>query len=258
MAIKLEKVYANYGDKQVLENITIEFSSAMITGIIGPSGSGKTTLIEIMALFQNPTKGLVSIKSNMKIGFVFEFPEKQFFCNTVYDELRYGLKDKKNEKRISDVMKIVDLGENYLGRNPINLSNGEKRRVAIAAILISNPNIIILDEPTIGLDKNGKDNLIRLIKLLKEKFKKTIIIVSQDIDFVYDLVDDVCIINGGQLRASGEKKAILTQIDLLEKNSIKAPKIIELTDKIRKKTKQNFAFHQDINDLLKDIYRYVK
>ncbi len=258
MAIKLKKVSATYGEKLVLENIDIEFQSEMITGIIGPSGSGKTTLIEVTAMLQRPAEGHVFIKQNKKIGFVFEFPEKQFFCNSVYDELRYGLKDKKNEKRINDVMKIVGLEEQYLNRNPFKLSNGEKRRVAIAAILIGNPDIIILDEPTIGLDKNSKDNLIRLIKLLKEKFKKTIIIVSQDIDFVYDLVDNVCVINLGKLIAHGDKQKVLTQVDLLEENSIKAPKIIEFTNKIKEKTKEKIVFHQDINDLLKDIYRYVK
>ncbi len=258
MGLKLDNIKAAYGDNVVLENINMEIKNGLINAIIGPCGSGKTTLIEIITKFQKPSSGTVTITDNQKIGFVFEFPDQQFFCATVYAELKYGLKNKKEEKKISDVLKMVGLDDDYLEKNPHHLSNGEKRKVAIAAILITNPDMIIFDEPTVGLDRNSKNNLIRLMRILKQKYQKTIIVVSQDIDFVYDFVDYVYILYDKKLVAEGEKIALLSDTAQLQKYKIIPPRIVSLTQKINEKKNLQLDYRDDVNDLLKDMYRYVK
>lgn len=258
MGLKLNAVTAAYGANVVLDKINFSLQMGKINAIIGSCGSGKTTLIEIIAMFQKPVSGDVVIDKNDKIGFVFEFPDHQFFCQNVFDELKYGLKDKRNTKRISDVLKMVGLDDSYFAKNPHHLSNGEKRRVAIAAILITNPSIIIFDEPTVGLDRNSKLNLIRLMKLLREKYHKTIIVVSQDIDFVYEFVDYVYILHDKKLVAEGDKKTILSDYKKLQKHHIVPPQIVTLTQKINQQKQLKLPVRDDINDLLKDMYRYVK
>ncbi len=258
MGLRLENVTAAYNQTVVLENISLAFKMDQINAIIGTSGSGKTTLVEIIAMFQKPIAGTVTIGGNKKVGFVFEFPDKQFFCMTVADELKCGLKNKNNQKKISDVLIMVGLNDSYLNKNPHHLSNGEKRRVAIAAILIANPDIIIFDEPTVGLDRNSKQNLVRIMKMLKQKYKKTIIIVSQDIDFVYSFVDFVYILHDKKLVQYGEKTAVLSDVNQLKKYNIAPPKIVELTQKINQTKNLKLMYRDDINDLLKDMYRHAK
>ncbi len=258
MAIELTKINAQYGENVVLKNINLKFQKEKINAIIGPCGSGKTTLIEIISMFQKPDSGNVKIADNVKIGYVFEFPDRQFFCKTVFEELKYGLKDKKNLKRISDVLRMVGLDDDYLTKNPHYLSNGERRRIAIAAILIANPDVIIFDEPTVGLDRNNKNNLIRLLKILKQNYQKTIIIVSQDIDFVYSFADYVYVLHNKKMVLSGPKQDVLTNVTRLQNYDIIPPRIVLLTTKINQKKNLKLPQHEDINDLLKDMYRYAK
>jgi len=257
MGVKLTNINAAYGNNVVLENINLELQMGKINALIGPCGSGKTTLVEIITMFQKPTSGKVEL-NDKRIGFVFEFPDQQFFKQSVFAELQYGLKDKKNVKRISDVLKMVGLDDSFLEKNPHHLSNGEKRKVAIAAILITNPDIIIFDEPTVGLDRNSKNNLIRLMKILQQKYKKTIVVVSQDIDFVYDFVDYVYLLYDKKLVAEGPKLKILSNYQKLKKYQIIPPKLVALTNKINNEKNLKLKYRDNINDLLKDMYRYVK
>ncbi len=258
MGLRLENVTIAYGNNIVLKDIDLAFKIGKVNAIIGATGSGKTTLMAVLAMFQSPTKGKVLIEEDKKIGFVFEFPDKQFFCRTVKEELKYGLKEKTNQKKINDGLKMVGLDDSYLERNPFHLSNGEKRKVALAAVLIANPDILILDEPTVGLDRNSKNHLIRVIKILKQKFNKTIIIVSQDIDFVYSFVDQVFILHNKKLVQYGDKIAVLSDSNQLKKYQLTPPKIVELTQKINASKNLKLNYRDDINDLLKDMYRHAK
>ena len=255
--MELKNISFSY-ETTVLKDITASFEKGKISAIIGPSGSGKTTLIELLATFLKPSHGTIEIEKDKRIGVVFEFPDKQFFKPTIKEELKYGLKNKNNDKKIVDVLEMVGLSEDFLERSPHCLSNGEKRRVAIATILITNPDVIILDEPTVGLDMNNKNNIIRLLKILKTKYNKTIIVVSQDIDFINKFVDNVYVLHNSQLIFTGEREKVLNNIDVLKKYNIKPPKIVEFIDKINVKKGVNVIYRDDINDLLKDIYRYVK
>ena len=281
MEVKFNDVYYVYNEKtpiskMVLGNINATFKEGTINGIIGKSGSGKTTLIELINALIIPTKGKIEVGSNVisktrkiknvnnlryKIGLVFQIPEEQFFCNTVKEEIEFGMKYFKKsvksiEKHVSDALLMVDLDDSYLNRNPFTLSSGEMRKVAIASILAFNPKVIILDEPTIGLDNQSKKNLIKIIKLLKTRYKKTIIIVSNDTDFLLQLVDHVILLDKGKIVYDGNKYEVFKQD--LEKFGLKRPKIIEFEQMVLEKKNIKIGYRDDINDLMKDVYRYVK
>jgi len=174
----------NKGQKDetpALKNINLFLESNKIHGVIGPIGSGKSTLLELMNGITKPDKGEITVgkyelngkinfnKFRYDVGLVYQFPEKQFFCSTVAEEVSFSSKvfESKNSNlktKVKKVLRMVGLDETYLKRNPLTLNGGEKRKVAIASVLISNPKLLIMDEPTIGLDSKSKKSLIKLLK----------------------------------------------------------------------------------------------
>ena len=264
--------------KKILDNIYIEFETGKVNGIIGKNGSGKTTLLKIMDVLLEPTDGTIKIgkysieknferkdinKLRKQIGFLFQNTSDQFFNQTVREELEFSLyafKYRLSEKdsRVKDALKMVDLSEKYLDMNPNELSLCEKKKVALASILIYNPKIIILDEPTIGLDFEGKKTLIKIIRMLKIRLKKTFIIATHDTDFLHKVVDNVYVLYNGKLVLQGNKYDVFKQVRLLKKYDILAPKVIEFSDRVLNKKQVRIGYRDEINDLIKDIYRYVK
>ena len=281
MEVKFNNVYYTYNEKTplsklVLGDINTTFKEGTINGIIGRSGSGKTTMIELINALILPTKGNVTVGSKVisktrkikninnlryRIGLVFQFPEEQFFCKTVKEEIEFGMRYFKKtvksiEKHVSDALLMVGLDDSYLTRNPYTLSSGEMRKVAIASILAFNPKIVILDEPTIGLDNSSKENLIKIIKLLKNRYHKTVIIVSNDTDMLHKISDHIVLLDKGKIILEGSKYEVFKQD--IEKYGIKKPKIIEFEELVYKEKKIKIGLRDDINDLMKDVYRYVK
>ena len=260
-----------FNEKVALKDINLDLRSNSIHGIIGPIGSGKSTLLELMNGITRPDCGTISIgnydlnKRNFKfndfrydVGLVFQFPEKQFFCKTVAEEVAFSKKildkkDKSIKAKVVKVLKMVGLDESYLKRSPFNLDGGEKRRVAIASVLISNPKLLILDEPTIGLDNKSKKRLVRLLKTLKEKYLKTIIIVTHDVDMLYDIVDNVIVLNDGHVVKTGNKINVFSDVELLDKNNTPVPNIIRVEKLIYDKLKADLGYCKNINDLVKKI-----
>lgn len=252
----------NYEKKEVLKNINMKFETGKITSIIGKSGTGKTTLLELIDNILVPTKGEIRIEDVNKIGFLFQFPEEQFFNQTVKKELEVVLKlsDYKKDinKRINDVLEMVNLNDDYLNENPFNLSSGEKRKLALATVLILNPKVILLDEPTIGLDDKDKNEMIKLIRMLKNRYNKTIIIASHDMNFIHKITDYIYVLDNKKIIMEGDKYSIFKQEDKLNKIKIKVPNLISFSNKVLKTKKIKIGYRDDINDLIKDIYRYVK
>lgn len=253
----------NYIKKDILKNINISFKEEKVYSIIGKSGIGKTTFAELIAGIISPTEGKIVNQNKDKIGYVFQFPEEQFFNRTVRKELETGMilnhyHTDELEKRIKDALKMVGLNNEYLEKNPFKLSNGEKRLVAIASVLIFNPKIIILDEPTIGLDEESKSTLIKLIRLLKKRYQKTVIIISHDTDFVHTISDHIIVLYNQKIVLEGNKYEVFKQNDLLKKYGLKQPKVMEFSTKVLKKKNIKIGYRDEINDLIKDIYRYVK
>ncbi len=281
MEVKFNHVFYVYNEKtplskMVLGDINATFKEGKITSIMGKSGSGKTTLIELINALIIPTKGNIQVGSRVisktrkikninnlryKIGLVFQVPEEQFFCKTVKEEIEFGMKYfnksvKSIQKHISDALIMMGLDDSYLNRNPFTLSSGEMRKVAIASVLAFNPKVIILDEPTIGLDNKSKENLIKIIKLLKNRYKKTIIVVSNDTDLLLKISDHVILLDKGKIVLEGNKYDVFKQD--IEKYSLKRPKIIEFEQLVLEKKGIKIGYRDDINDLMKDVYRYVK
>lgn len=261
-----------------LKNLNIDFKKNKINAIIGSNGSGKSTLIQMINALIIPSNGNVNvdnfcIKSKCKInnvkdlrfnvGLIFQFPEQQIFNLTVKDEIGFALENfnyklDMKEKRIIDSLKMVGLDDSYLNKNPLSLSFGEMRKIAIASILAYNPKVLIFDEPTLGLDAKSKNNLIKIIRLLKNRYHKTIIIVSHDMDLIHKISDYIYVISNGSLVSSGNKYDIFTNFDLLEKYGINIPNVIRFSRLTFDKKNIKMGYRDDINDLLKDIYRYAK
>lgn len=283
MEIKFSGVSYRYNgikrsDKNALDKVSLDIKMNKINGIIGPSGSGKTTLIELINALLIPTEGKINVgkyvieKNNknldtkelrFNVGLIFEFPEQQFFKPTVKKEIEFGLKQYKHkfknlDKRISDALLMVGLNDSYLNRNPFTLSNGEMRKVAIASVLALNPKVIILDEPTVGLDDASKNNLLTILRMLKTRYKKTIIIVTHDVDALHKIADNIIVLNNGKVILEGDKYEVFKEVDFLYEHKVKVPKIIEFSHLVLKKKGIKMGYRDDINDLIKDIYRYVK
>lgn len=261
-----------------LENINLCLDGNLIHGIIGSIGSGKSTMLELMNGITKPTSGEVIIgkydltsktkkfnfnKFRYDVGLVYQFPEKQFFCRTVGEEISFSQKiyDPKNKNiksKVIKVLKMVGLDETYLNRNPFNLNSGEKRRVAIASVLISNPKLLIMDEPTIGLDNNCKIRLMKLLENLKIKYGKTIIIVTHDVDMLYEIVDNVVVLNDGKLITSGSKFDVFSNVELLDKNDAPVPNIIRVEKMIYDKVGIDLGVIPNMDTLVRSIVKMLK
>lgn len=271
----------NYGlpnEKQALKEISFSLEGHKIHGVIGPIGSGKSTLLELMNGITRPNTGDIRIGSyeltnkNKKfkfndfrydVGLVYQFPEKQFVCNTVGEEIAFSQKifDKKHKNlknKVIKILKMVGLDESYINRSPFSLNGGEKRRVAIASVLISNPKLLIMDEPTIGLDGNSKRRLMRLLKSLRDNYSKTIIIVSHDVDMLYEIVDNVIVLNKGKLIKVGDKLNVFSDVELLDKNNTPVPNLVRFEKIVYDKLGIDLGYCKDINTLVRSVVNNEK
>lgn len=280
MEVSLKNVSYQYQrqNKKVIDSISLDIKEGTINGILGKSGSGKTTLLELLVALRTPTEGIIKIgdyinsrETNIKnindfrfqVGIVFQFPEEQIFNRTVREELELGMKFfnyklDQLEDRVKNVLTMVGLDQSYLEINPLKLSNGEKRRVALASILIFNPKILILDEPTIGLDDFNKKNFIRLIKTLKQRYHKTIIIATHDTEVLHQLADYIHVLHDGKIVLEGDKYEVFKQEKKLNKYHIKVPKMISFANEVYERQHIKMLYRDEINDLIKDIYRYAR
>ncbi len=209
IAVKLEKVYFEYGNGILaLNNMDMRVEKNEIVGVIGPNGSGKTTLLKIISGLLKPSSG--NVEREEKIGYLSQNPNDYLFNDSVYEELKFTLDINKIKayERIERVLEDLNL-IHLKDKNPRDLSGGEKQRVALASILVSQPGLILLDEPTRGLDRILKDALGKVLsKLLKEK--KTIIIVTHDIEFVAKYCTKTCLVYEGSVVEMADTYQVLT------------------------------------------------
>lgn len=266
----------NYQEKLVLKNINIKFDCGKINVIIGAPGSGKSTLLNLLNQELIPTKGKIIVdqytitnNNDLKnidrsiIGFVLQNPSDQFFNSTVREELIVTMQmnnyiPNQMNKRILDVLKMVHLEEDTLIRNPNSLSESEKRKLAIAQALICNPKILVLDEPVNSFDEKTKEEYLKLFRLLTKRYNKTIIIASNDLNFVHKIADKVFVLNQNEIVLQGDKYEVFKDTRLLKKCGLIPPYTMLFSNLVKEKKNIKIGYRDEINDLIKDIYRYVK
>lgn len=266
--------YDKKSKKKILDSINLKIKANTVVGITGKSGSGKTTLLELINALSLPTSGKITIgdmvinkkkefdKDQLRklVGYVVQDAETQLFNKTVEEELCYScrfLKKTVDRQKLLTVLDMVGLDESYLVKNPLLLSHGEKRKVAIASTLILDSDIIMLDEPTNGLDGKSIKSIERLIKYLKS-VGKVVIVVSRDVEFLHKVSDDIVIMHEGKIVLEGNKYDVFKNIQILKQYEIPVPKIIEFSTLVLNKKNIKIGYRDEINDLLKDIYRYVR
>ena len=224
MSIEFNKVGYIYSEKTpfeyaALHDVDLKFSEGKITAIIGATGSGKSTLVQHLNALLLPSSGKLNVlnfeivakqkATNLKalrshVGLVFQFPEYQLFEETILKDLCFGPKnfgatDEEAQEKAIRALKLVGLDQSYLEKSPLDLSGGQKRRVAIAGILAMDPDVLVLDEPTAGLDPQGAIAMMSLFKELNQKFGKTVLVVTHDMEHVLNYCDEVVVMKKGEV-----------------------------------------------------------
>ena len=250
MKIEVTNLSYSYDNKKfAIKDATTKINEGEFVAIVGHTGSGKSTFIQNLNALLIPTSGKVEVDefviehklkiSNIKqlrkkIGIVFQFPEYQLFEETVEKDILFGPKnfnmDPKEIQHIaSDVLYTVGLNDSFLEKSPFELSGGEKRRVAIAGILAFNPDVLIVDEPTAGLDPNSAINMMNLFKKLNQQ-GKTIILVTHNMDHVLEYASRMIVFNNGNILADGKPLELYKNLELIKQIGIDVPNVINLVN----------------------------
>ena len=255
-----------------LKGVNLNIKKGSMTALIGHTGSGKSTLIQHINALLLPTSGQVQIEDVLitatdkpsslkslrkKAGLVFQFPEYQLFEETILKDIifgpkNFGVSEEEAIKIAKDMIQLVGLDESYLERSPFDLSGGQKRRIAIAGILAMNPDILILDEPTAGLDPQGAKEMLQLFKKVNQE-GKTVVLVSHDMNQVLEYCDDVVVMNHGRVEKHVTVAELFKETEYLTSLSIDLPIITSFILELNKN-----GFHidpsiKDINVLVQEI-----
>ncbi len=261
MGINVKNVAFSYQKTQPLFNnlnLTISDTPQIIT-IIGSTGSGKSTLVEMLNATLIPLQGEIKVfdqviksKKNKKlknvrqnVGLAFQFCEYQLFEETVLKDVMFGPSNFKSLKKDAETharnaLKLLNVDEHIYDKSPFNLSGGQQRKIALAGILALNPKVLILDEPTVGLDSKAREELITIVTDLKEKHNRTVIIITHDMDLVVKLSNRVIVLNNGQITYDGNKEDLFNNETLLKDNSLDLPTISKIAVELKTKGLINF------------------
>lgn len=259
MSIKIENLTHIYMqgtpfEKKALDNVSIEVNEGEFVALIGHTGSGKSTLIQHINGLLKPNSGSILIDGlnitnkevklssvRKMVGLVFQYPEYQLFEETIEKDIAFGpknlgLKDDEIIDRIKRAMKIVDLDyDEYKDKSPFELSGGQKRRVAIAGVVAMEPKILILDEPTAGLDPKGRDDILCNIANLHKEYNMTVILVSHSMEDVAKLADRILVMDKGKCILDGKPSVIFNEIDTLENVGLAVPQVTYLAKRLKEK-----------------------
>ena len=240
---------------KALDDISFEIKDNDFVGLIGHTGSGKSTLIQHLNGLLKPSSGQIIVNGfnitdkdlnlteiRKRVGIVFQYPEYQLFEETVEKDIAFGpgnlgLDKAEISKRVKNSMEAVGLDyETYKDKSPFDLSGGQKRRVAIAGVIAMNPEVLILDEPTAGLDPGGRDEIFNLIKKLHRDNNITIILSSHSMDDMAKLAQTIIVMNHGKIEFMGTPREVFTShADKLREIGLDVPQVLELATKLRQK-----------------------
>lgn len=249
-------------EKVALKDVSFNIKKGEFIGLIGHTGSGKSTLIQHLNALAKPNEGSIYLNGEdifadkgklksirQRVGLVFQYPEHQIFEMTIYKDVAFGpqnlgLSEEEIDKRVREALSVVGLGEEYYDKSPFELSGGQKRRVAIAGILAMHPEVLVLDEPTAGLDPYGRDEILNNIKKMHEELNLTVILVSHSMEDISKLADRILVMHKGELKYFDTPKAVFSRSKSLEEIGLLAPQISRL---------MNYLVEKGV-DLDKDIY----
>lgn len=264
-------------ESTALNGINLEIKKGEFIGLIGHTGSGKSTLIQHLNGLLKPSSGtilidelditkkgtsLIEIRKN--VGLVFQYPEYQLFEETVYKDIAFGptnlgLSEEEIDSRIREAMEMTGLDfEELKERSPFELSGGQRRRVAIAGVIAMRPQVLILDEPTAGLDPRGRDEILQEIKEIHKKHNTTVILVSHSMEDISKLVDKIIVMNKGTIEFMGSPREIFRHEARLKEIGLGVPKVVELVKALRLK---GFDIEKDsmtIEEVKEEIIRILR
>lgn len=258
MSIILDKVSYIYGQNTpneafALSNISTVIPDGQFIGVIGHTGSGKSTLMQMLNGLIKPTAGNIYFNGEdisqkdynkkmlrSKVGLVFQYPEHQLFEATVFDDVCFGprnigLDKKESQLRAFTALREMGVEEELFYQSPFDLSGGQKRRVAIAGVLAMEPEVLILDEPTAGLDPLGRDEILQQIARLHSSQHKTILLVSHSMEDVADYAQRILVMNKGELAMDGRPEDVFSRYEDLEKMGLGAPQITYVVEELKKR-----------------------
>ena len=234
-------------------NINLKVYKGEYLAIIGRTGSGKSTLIQHLNGLISPTQGKILLngqdinesketlrQTRFKVGLVFQYPEYQLFEETVYDDVAFGPKnmglDKEEiDRRVSESLEIVGLGQEYYKASPFDLSGGQKRRAAIAGVMAMEPEVLILDEPTAGLDPEGCREIVENIRNYRERTGATIITVTHDMAEAASNADRLCVMGNGKIALLGTPEEVFARADEIEELGLDLPEVTKIMILLKKK-----------------------
>ena len=257
MGIQVEKLTHIYQpgtamESYALRDISFKLEDGSFTGLIGHTGSGKSTLIQHLNGLVRPSSGTVYFNGEDifaegyplkqlrgKVGLVFQYPEYQLFEADVLSDVMYGpknmgLTDEQAAERAKAALALVGVAESLYTHSPFELSGGQKRRVAIAGVLAMEPEVLILDEPTAGLDPKGRDEILDTVQKLHQKKGITILLVSHSMEDIASYADHLLVLDGGELKFYDTPKHVFGHYLELEKMGLSAPQMTYLADELRR------------------------
>lgn len=284
MSIKVENLTYIYNEglpfaQKALDDVTFEVEDGDFVGLIGHTGSGKSTLIQHLNGIMKPHSGKIYINDfditqkdqnlteiRKRVGIVFQYPEYQLFEETVAKDIAFGpsnlgLSQEEIDERVKEAMKDVGLDfEQFAEKSPFDLSGGQKRRVAIAGVIAMHPEVLILDEPTAGLDPGGRDEIFNLIKSLHANGNMTVILSSHSMDDMAKLVNTLMVMNKGRLEMMGSPRDIFREnADKLKGMGLDIPQVLELALKLREKCGYNVRTDViNITEIKDEIVRCIR
>lgn len=258
MSLILDHVNYSYGDDtalavHALKDVNLVIPDGQFIGLIGHTGSGKSTLVQHLNGLLKPTSGAIYYngedihekdydkkKLRSKVGLVFQYPEHQLFEIDVFKDVCFGpknlgLSQKETELRAYAALKQVGIADEYFYQSPFDLSGGQKRRVAIAGVLAMKPEILVLDEPTAGLDPKGRDEILDQIAKLKEETGITVILVSHSMEDVARYVERIIVMNHGSVLYDDEPREVFRHYRELEQVGLAAPQVTYIMQALAKK-----------------------
>ncbi len=260
-------------EKTALKNVSFRVEEGSFTGIIGHSGSGKSTLVQHLNGLIKVQSGEIKVgdrvlnsqKSDTKglcfqVGVVFQYPEQQLFSDTVYNDIAFGpknmgLTEKEIELRVNTAAELVGLSKDLFDKSPFMISGGQKRRVAIAGVIAMEPDILVLDEPTAGLDPKGRDEILRAITEVHKQMNMSVILVSHSMEDVSNYCEKLIVMNKGEIYLEGTREEVFEKTDELKKIGLSSPAVTVMAQRLKKE--HNIDLGEKIYTV-EDVFEAVK